>query len=219
MGQIPVGCSLSDPARASEVLLAVAGCPCRSGGSGAAAGSVSSVSASIVGAADVRLLVAPSGGANSARSRLLAGMAPDISQRAAGRRERLALPCPGGGTSTARLVKVLGARSEMSVSGSALQRIGQIAGAQRGKIARRQLEAAGVGPATVNRLVAQGQLLPRHRGVFAGGVCGVKSGRVGGSVHNAARSSTRGVLSAPPRSGAVPFRRVQRAPADWSPPC
>ena len=57
----------------------------------------------------------------------------------------------------------------MSVSGSALQRIGQIAGAQRGRIARRQLEAAGVGPATVNRLVARGQLLRRHRGVFAVG--------------------------------------------------
>jgi very-short-patch-repair endonuclease len=57
----------------------------------------------------------------------------------------------------------------MTVSGRSAERIAAIARVQRGRVARRQLVAAGISPATVTRLVLRGQLLPLHRGVFAVG--------------------------------------------------
>jgi very-short-patch-repair endonuclease len=66
-------------------------------------------------------------------------------------------------------VKVLGAGAELLVSGRRDERIAAVAGAQRGRVSRRQLLAAGISYSAIERLVARGQLLPRHRGVFAVG--------------------------------------------------
>jgi very-short-patch-repair endonuclease len=63
-------------------------------------------------------------------------------------------------------VKVLGVRSEVSISGSREERIAAVAGHQRGRIATRQLRAIGVGPASVSWLVGRGRLFPSLRCVF-----------------------------------------------------
>jgi very-short-patch-repair endonuclease len=57
----------------------------------------------------------------------------------------------------------------MTVTGSPQDRIAQIAELQRGRVARRQLVAAGIGASTVQWLVAQHRLIPCLRGVFAVG--------------------------------------------------
>jgi hypothetical protein len=49
------------------------------------------------------------------------------------------------------------------------QRIASIANLQRGRVARRQLIAAGIPPRMVARLVAAGKLWPRHAGVYVVG--------------------------------------------------
>jgi very-short-patch-repair endonuclease len=63
-------------------------------------------------------------------------------------------------------VKVLGARNEVPVSGTRDTRIAAIAGAQRGRVATRQLCAAGISNSAIGRMVASGGLIPVHRGVF-----------------------------------------------------
>ncbi|HEY5429060.1 MAG TPA: DUF559 domain-containing protein [Solirubrobacteraceae bacterium] len=55
------------------------------------------------------------------------------------------------------------------MSGSRDQRIAQIAQAQRGRAASRQLLAAGISSSTIGRLVATARLFPVLRGVFAVG--------------------------------------------------
>jgi very-short-patch-repair endonuclease len=55
------------------------------------------------------------------------------------------------------------------ISGSRDQRISQIAQQQRGRVARRQLLAAGIRGDTVTRLAARGQLHREHLGVYAVG--------------------------------------------------
>ena len=67
------------------------------------------------------------------------------------------------------LVKVLGVSAPIPVSGARDQRIATIAGPQRGRVARRQLRAAGISGAAIDRLVAKGQLHRQHRGVYAVG--------------------------------------------------
>ncbi len=57
-------------------------------------------------------------------------------------------------------------RAEVTVSGSVQDRIAQIARLQRGRVARRQLLAAGVSASTVGWLVSRHRLIPRLRGVF-----------------------------------------------------
>lgn len=57
-------------------------------------------------------------------------------------------------------------RDEVPVSGTREARIAQIAGAQRGRIATRQLRAAGVSSSAIGRMVASGWLIAVHRGVF-----------------------------------------------------
>ena len=57
----------------------------------------------------------------------------------------------------------------MPVSGTRDQRIAQIAAAQRGRIATRQLTAAGVGSNAVTHRVRTGRLFRIHRGVLAVG--------------------------------------------------
>jgi very-short-patch-repair endonuclease len=64
---------------------------------------------------------------------------------------------------------VLGAREELAVSGPRDERIAQIAGVQRGRVATRQLRAAGISASTISRLVASSRLFPVHRGVVVVG--------------------------------------------------
>ncbi|MGH2871081.1 MAG: hypothetical protein ACRDL5_01305, partial [Solirubrobacteraceae bacterium] len=68
-----------------------------------------------------------------------------------------------------RTVHVPGLRSDLTVTGNLHERIAQIAGHQRGRIARRQLLAAGAGYSSINWFVASGRLKPKHRGVYAVG--------------------------------------------------
>jgi very-short-patch-repair endonuclease len=60
-------------------------------------------------------------------------------------------------------------RAEMTVTGSVQDRIAQVARLQRGRVARRQLLAAGVSSSTIGWLVSQHRLIPSLRGVFAVG--------------------------------------------------
>jgi very-short-patch-repair endonuclease len=64
---------------------------------------------------------------------------------------------------------VLGAREEVAVSGGRDERIAQIAAVQRGRVATRQLRAAGISASTISRLVASSRLFPVHRGVVVVG--------------------------------------------------
>jgi very-short-patch-repair endonuclease len=69
----------------------------------------------------------------------------------------------------AHLVKVLGVGTEIAVIGDREQRIAQIAGHQRGRIAQHQLVAVGVTYSTIRWMAARDRLLSLHRGVFAVG--------------------------------------------------
>lgn len=64
---------------------------------------------------------------------------------------------------------MLGAGSEMLVSGTRDERIFAIAQLQRGLVSRRQLAAAGIAQSTITRLAHSGQLRRKHSGVFAVG--------------------------------------------------
>jgi very-short-patch-repair endonuclease len=77
--------------------------------------------------------------------------------------------CPRGGNNLTWFVKLLGVAEEVPIRGSRDQRIAQIAGAQRGLVASRQLAAAGISSSTVSRLAARSWLCPIHRAVFAVG--------------------------------------------------
>jgi very-short-patch-repair endonuclease/predicted transcriptional regulator of viral defense system len=66
-------------------------------------------------------------------------------------------------------VHVLGVRSVVSVSGDPDQRIAAVAARQRGRIARRQLEAVGISSSSVDWRLSKGRLFPSHRGVFVVG--------------------------------------------------
>ncbi len=66
-------------------------------------------------------------------------------------------------------MKVLGAGEEITVSGHRDRRIAAIAKAQRGRVATRQLRAAGLSSGVVSRLVASHWLIPVQRAVFAVG--------------------------------------------------
>ncbi len=94
---------------------------------------------------------------------------PVNSEQATGPPPEVARKGPRGGRKQTHLVKVLGARSELTVSGSRDERIATIAAVQRGRVSRVQLLAAGISSTTIGRLIAKGQLLRLHRGVFAVG--------------------------------------------------
>ncbi len=64
---------------------------------------------------------------------------------------------------------MLGVRSEVSIAGSRDERIADVAGRQRGRIARRQLLAVGVSHSSIVWLVTKGRLLPSLRCVFCVG--------------------------------------------------
>lgn len=76
---------------------------------------------------------------------------------------------PRGGSDVTWFVRVLGVRDEVPVRGPRDHRIAQIAVTQRGRVATRQLIAAGVSATTASRLVKRSALFPLHRGVFAVG--------------------------------------------------
>jgi very-short-patch-repair endonuclease len=119
------------------------------------------------------------GGVKSGRVRALVGVerdesewgggAPDAPERRRGRRGIGASQTPKSGCSRAFTVNVLGRRSAVPVSGSTDARIATIAGLQRGRVNRRQLLAAGIGPGAVSRRLAGGRLLLVARGVYAVG--------------------------------------------------
>ncbi|MGH2859867.1 MAG: hypothetical protein ACRDMJ_20515, partial [Solirubrobacteraceae bacterium] len=61
--------------------------------------------------------------------------------------------------STTHLVRILDVCREVPVTGSMEERIAQIATRRRGRIARRQLLAAGVGASTITWLTARDRLI------------------------------------------------------------
>ena len=81
----------------------------------------------------------------------------------------LARKCPPAGQNAARAVQVLGAGSEMLVSGTRDERIVAVAEMQRGRVSRRQLAAVGIAQSTITRLAGSGRLRREHSGVFAVG--------------------------------------------------
>ena len=66
-----------------------------------------------------------------------------------------------------RLVKVLGVKRLLPVSGTPLERMAAIAQLQRGRVARRQLLVAGVSKAAIGRMISRGLLHAEHVGVYA----------------------------------------------------
>jgi predicted transcriptional regulator of viral defense system len=82
------------------------------------------------------------------------------------RRARDAEP-PLSGASGSFAVQILGVRRRTTISGTRDQRIAAVANLQRGRLARQQLLAIGVGSNTIDRLVRSGYLSAKHRGVYA----------------------------------------------------
>ena len=77
---------------------------------------------------------------------------------------------PDSGVDDAHLVRVLGVGELFPVTGGTQQeRVAAIASRQRGRVARRQLVAAGVSGKQIDRMVASGHLIKLHRGVYAVG--------------------------------------------------
>ena len=77
--------------------------------------------------------------------------------------------CQPGSRSASHRVKVLGVRSELSISGLREERIAAVARFQRGRIARRQLLDIGVSHSSIVWLVSRGRLFPSLRCVFSVG--------------------------------------------------
>lgn len=77
---------------------------------------------------------------------------------------------PSRGPSGPISVKTLGAGSRVSVSGTNLRRAQAIAEMQRGRVARRQLLAAGMRQGAITRMIKQGLLVPIHHGVYTFGL-------------------------------------------------
>jgi hypothetical protein len=67
------------------------------------------------------------------------------------------------------LVPILGQRALLPVSGHSDRRIAAIAALQRGLVSRPQLLAAGIGSASIGRMLERGSLWPRHHGVYSVG--------------------------------------------------
>jgi very-short-patch-repair endonuclease len=66
-------------------------------------------------------------------------------------------------------VKLLGVRPLFLASGTRDQKVAAIAERQRGRVARRQLLAAGISRNAIDRMLASGRLHPIHAGVYAAG--------------------------------------------------
>jgi very-short-patch-repair endonuclease len=74
-----------------------------------------------------------------------------------------------GGDDVARSVWILGQRNRLTVRGGRDARVAAIAAAQRGRVARGQLLAAGLRSGQVSRLLATDRLFALHAGVYAVG--------------------------------------------------
>jgi very-short-patch-repair endonuclease len=71
-----------------------------------------------------------------------------------------------------RRVKLVGPGPVLIVSGTKDERIAAVAGRQRGRLSRKQLLAAGVGPGSIKSMLGTGRLHRRHAGVYAVGHTG-----------------------------------------------
>lgn len=76
---------------------------------------------------------------------------------------------PESGTGRHHAVPILGVVSPVLVSGRREDRIAQIAALQRGRVAHRQLVAAGLTSSAIGRLIASAALIPERRAVYAVG--------------------------------------------------
>jgi very-short-patch-repair endonuclease len=76
---------------------------------------------------------------------------------------------PESGTVRHHAVLILGVVSPVLVSGRREDRIAQIAALQRGRVAHRQLIAAGLTSSAIGRLITRGALIPERRAVYAVG--------------------------------------------------
>jgi very-short-patch-repair endonuclease len=76
-------------------------------------------------------------------------------------------PAPGNFRDSA--VLLLDGVSEVPTTGTSADRVALMATAQRGRVAWRQLVAAGVSTSAIGRLVASGHLRPVHHGVYEAG--------------------------------------------------
>src|ERR1700759_4131363 len=70
---------------------------------------------------------------------------------------------------TTHLVEVLGVSGPIRVCGSRDERIAAVAGKQRGRISRSQIRDAGVNDDAIDRLVRNGHLIRKQKGVYAVG--------------------------------------------------
>lgn len=86
--------------------------------------------------------------------------------RGGSERWRVAHPPPGGAAPTHH-VWILGVRRATPVSGTWDERISQIAGRQRARVARHQLLAAAIAANAIDRRLRGGALTRVHRGVYA----------------------------------------------------
>jgi very-short-patch-repair endonuclease len=108
------------------------------------------------------------------------------------------------------LVKVLGAGAELRVHGTRDQKISMIAKAQRGRVSRRQLRAAGISDGVSSRLVARSMIFPLHAGVFAvGHLAPIELG-----AETAALLAVREGAALSHRSAALLWGMVRQAPED-----
>ena len=82
--------------------------------------------------------------------------------------------CPESGHHSTHVVKVLGVRALVPISGTRDERIAHIARLQRGRVSRRQLRGAGISDSAISRLAARGGLHREHPGVFVVGYRGVE---------------------------------------------
>jgi very-short-patch-repair endonuclease len=73
---------------------------------------------------------------------------------------------PDSGPSHVGVVKVLGSRQLLSVSGTKYERATAIASSQRGRASRVQLLAAGISPSAIKRMLGAGFLFREHAGVY-----------------------------------------------------
>lgn len=74
---------------------------------------------------------------------------------------------PPTGPDSPHLVKVLGERDFLAITGTGIERVAAIAELQRGRVARRQLLAAGIAARTIGHMSARGLLRREHTGVYA----------------------------------------------------
>ncbi len=94
---------------------------------------------------------------------------PGTSDTSGVRNAELCRSNPAPGNNRHSSVLLLDGVSEVPTTGTPAERIAAMATAQRGRVAWRQLVAAGVSTSAIGRLVASGHLCPVHHAVYAAG--------------------------------------------------